>query len=219
MWPPAGCISAAVRVDAIPAPSNGNGTYVEPTYGYGYGAPEPTPYLAPTVVAPGAGYVAAAPYGLNGNGYGYGNGSLAAALLQRRSGVERLWSGATLLFRAAAAGSNPLQRQWTLHRRPWLRYRALLLRHAYSLNAWGAGAPGERNACETPYGRKIKAVEKTYQEETHADVHTISELDRTRESVQSRTLLSELKPLRSWPRKWELKSSRSISRPARTTSL
>src|SRR3954452_13948660 len=40
--------------------------------------------------------------------------------------------------------------------------------------------PGERNACETPYGRKIKAVEKTYKEETHADVHTISELDRTR---------------------------------------
>jgi hypothetical protein len=26
------------------------------------------------VVAPGAGYVAAAPYGLNGNGYGYSNG-------------------------------------------------------------------------------------------------------------------------------------------------
>ena len=31
---------------------------------YGYGVPEP--YLAPTVVAPGAGYVVAAPYGLNG---------------------------------------------------------------------------------------------------------------------------------------------------------
>src|SRR6478672_5500936 len=44
----------------------------------------------------------------------------------------------------------------------------------------GRWRPGERNACETPYGRKIKAVEKTYQEETHADVHTISELDRTR---------------------------------------
>jgi hypothetical protein len=44
---------------------------------YGYGVPEP--YLAPTVVAPGEGYVVAAPYGLNrngyGNGYGYGNGS------------------------------------------------------------------------------------------------------------------------------------------------
>ena len=26
------------------------------------------------MVAPGAGYVAAAPYGLNGNGYGYSNG-------------------------------------------------------------------------------------------------------------------------------------------------
>jgi hypothetical protein len=30
--------------------------------------------VAPTLVAPGAGYVAAAPYGLNGNGYGYNNG-------------------------------------------------------------------------------------------------------------------------------------------------
>jgi hypothetical protein len=77
MWPPAECISdGGGPVYVIPAPSNGNGTYVEPTYGYGYGAPEPTPYLAPTVVAPGAGYVAAAPYGLNGNGYGYGNGPL-----------------------------------------------------------------------------------------------------------------------------------------------
>ena len=42
---------------------------------YGNGAPEPTPYLAPTVVAPGTGYVAVAPYGLNGNGYGYGYGN------------------------------------------------------------------------------------------------------------------------------------------------
>ena len=30
--------------------------------------------MAPTVVAPGAGYVVAAPYGLNGNGYGNGYG-------------------------------------------------------------------------------------------------------------------------------------------------
>ena len=30
----------------------------------------------------------------------------------------------------------------------------------------GRSRPGERNACETPYGRKIKAVEKTYQEDT-----------------------------------------------------
>ena len=179
---PGGVYIGGGPVYVIPAPSNGNGTYVEPTYGYGYGAPEPTPYLAPTVVAPGAGYVAAAPYGLNGNGRLWlWQRPAAAALLQRRSGVERLWSGATLRSRAAAAGSNPLQRQRTLHRRPWLRYRALLLRHSLQpRNAWGARVPGERNACETPYGRKIKAVEKTYQEDTHADVHTISELDRTR---------------------------------------
>jgi hypothetical protein len=64
---PGGVYIGGGPVYVIPAPSNGNGTYVEPTYSYGYGAPEPTPYLAPTVVAPGAGYVAAAPYGLNGN--------------------------------------------------------------------------------------------------------------------------------------------------------
>jgi hypothetical protein len=58
-------------VYVIPAPSNGNATYVEPTYGYACGVPEPTPYLAPTVVAPGADYAAAAAaYGMNGNGYG-----------------------------------------------------------------------------------------------------------------------------------------------------
>jgi hypothetical protein len=71
---PGGVYIGGGPVYVIPAPSNGNGTYVEPTYSYGYGAPEPTPYLAPTVVAPGAGYVAAAPYRLNGNGYGYGYG-------------------------------------------------------------------------------------------------------------------------------------------------
>jgi hypothetical protein len=72
---PGGVYIGGGPVYVIPAPSNGNGTYVEPT-GYGYGVPEPTPYLAPTVVAPGAGYVVAAPYGLNGNGYGngYSNG-------------------------------------------------------------------------------------------------------------------------------------------------
>lgn len=69
---PGGVYIGGGPVYVIPAPSNGNGTYVEPSYGYG--APEPTPYLAPTVVAPGTGYVAAAPYGLNGNGYGYGYG-------------------------------------------------------------------------------------------------------------------------------------------------
>jgi hypothetical protein len=85
---PGGVYIGGGPVYVIPAPSNGNGTYVEPTYGYGYGVQEPTPYLAPTVVAPGAGYVGAALYGLNrnrygdaygyrngyGNAYGYGNG-------------------------------------------------------------------------------------------------------------------------------------------------
>jgi hypothetical protein len=95
---PGGVYIGGGPVYVIPAPSNGNGygnangygygnaygygdgygnvTYVEPVYGYG--VQEPTPYLAPTVVAPGAGYVAAALYGLNrnryGNGYGYHNG-------------------------------------------------------------------------------------------------------------------------------------------------
>ena len=70
---PGGVYIGGGPVYVIPAPSNGNGTYVEPT-AYEYGVPEP--YLEPTVVAPGAGYVVAAPYGLNGNGYGYryGNG-------------------------------------------------------------------------------------------------------------------------------------------------
>jgi hypothetical protein len=68
---PGGVYVGGGPVYVIPAPSNGNGTYVEPTAD-GYGMPEPTPYPAPTVVAPGAGYVAAAPYGLNGNGNGYG---------------------------------------------------------------------------------------------------------------------------------------------------
>ena len=67
---PGGVYIGGGPVYVIPAPSNGNGTYGEPTNGYGYGAPGPAPYLAPTVVAPGAGYVVAAPYGLNGNGYG-----------------------------------------------------------------------------------------------------------------------------------------------------
>jgi hypothetical protein len=67
---PGGVYIGGGPVYVIPAPSNGNGTYVEPT-AYGYGVPEP--YLEPTVVAPGAGYVAA-PYGLNGNGYGNGYG-------------------------------------------------------------------------------------------------------------------------------------------------
>jgi hypothetical protein len=75
---PGGVYIGGGPVYVIPAPSNGNGTYVEPTYGYGYGVQEPTPYLAPTVVAPGAGYVGAALYGLNrnryGDAYGYGNG-------------------------------------------------------------------------------------------------------------------------------------------------
>src|SRR5215475_9403303 len=70
---PGGVYIGGGPVYVIPAPSNG--TYVEPTYGYGYGVPEPTPYLAPTVVAPGAGYVAPALYGYgNGYGYGYDNG-------------------------------------------------------------------------------------------------------------------------------------------------
>jgi hypothetical protein len=76
---PGGVYIGGGPVYVIPAPSNGIGTYVEPTYGVGYGVVDPTPYLAPTVVAPGAGYVAAAPYGLNGNGYGYGYGPPPAA--------------------------------------------------------------------------------------------------------------------------------------------
>ena len=71
---PGGVYIGGGPVYVIPAPSNGNGTYVEPAYGYGYGVPEPRPYVAPTVVAPGVGYGVAAPYGLNGNGYGYRNG-------------------------------------------------------------------------------------------------------------------------------------------------
>jgi hypothetical protein len=51
---PGGVYIGGGPVYVIPAPSNGNGTYVEPT-AYGYGVPEP--YLAPTVVAPGPGYV------------------------------------------------------------------------------------------------------------------------------------------------------------------
>jgi hypothetical protein len=45
-WAPGGVYIGGGPVYVIPAPSNGNGTYVEPTYGYGYGVPEPTPYLA-----------------------------------------------------------------------------------------------------------------------------------------------------------------------------
>jgi hypothetical protein len=70
---PGGVYIGGGPVYVIPAPNNGNGTYVEPTYGNGYGLPGPAPYLAPTVVAPGPDYVVAPPYGLNGNGYGYGN--------------------------------------------------------------------------------------------------------------------------------------------------
>jgi hypothetical protein len=66
---PGGVYIGGGPVYVIPAPSNGNGTYAEPTYGYGYGVPEPTPYVAPTMVVPGVGYGVAAPYGLNGNGY------------------------------------------------------------------------------------------------------------------------------------------------------
>ena len=66
---PGGVYIGGGPVYVVPAPSNGNGTYVEPT-AYQYGLPES--YLARTVVAPSAGYVAAAPYGLNGNGYGNG---------------------------------------------------------------------------------------------------------------------------------------------------
>ena len=151
---PGGVYIGGGPVYVIPAPSNGNGTYVEPTYSYGYGAPEPTPYLAPTVVAPGAGYVAAAPYGLNGNRLWLWQRLAAAALLQRRSCVERLWSGATLRSRAAAAGSNPLQRQWTLHRRPWLRYRALLLRHSLSPQRLGRWRPGRTQRLRNPVWTK-----------------------------------------------------------------
>src|SRR5262245_29502728 len=68
---PGGVYIGGGPVYVIPAPSNGNGPYVEPT-AYEYGEPEP--YLEPVVVAPGAGYVVSAPYGLNGNGYGYSNG-------------------------------------------------------------------------------------------------------------------------------------------------
>jgi len=67
---PGGVYIGGGPVYVTPAPSNGYGTYVEPTYGYGYGVPGPTPYVAPTVVVPGVGYGVAAPYGLNGNGYG-----------------------------------------------------------------------------------------------------------------------------------------------------
>jgi len=72
---PGGVYIGGGPVYVIPAPSNGNGNYVEPIYeygngyGYGNGGLGPPPYLAPTV-APGADYVVG-PYGLNGNGYGY----------------------------------------------------------------------------------------------------------------------------------------------------
>jgi hypothetical protein len=69
---PGGVYIGGGPVYVIPAPSNANATYVEPSYGYG--VPQPTPYPAPTVVAPGAGYVTATPFGLNGSGYRYGNG-------------------------------------------------------------------------------------------------------------------------------------------------
>src|SRR5262249_23327340 len=66
---PGGVFIGGGPVYVVPAPS----TYAEPIYGYG--VPEPTPYLAPTVLAPGAGYVAATLYGNGyGHGYGYGNG-------------------------------------------------------------------------------------------------------------------------------------------------
>jgi hypothetical protein len=71
---PGGVYIGGGPVYVTPAPSNGNGTYVAPTYGYGYGVPEPTPYVAPTVVVPGVGYGVAPPYGVNGNGNGYGYG-------------------------------------------------------------------------------------------------------------------------------------------------
>jgi len=61
---PGGVFIGGGPVYVNPAPS----TYAEPIYGYG--VPAPTPYLAPPVVAPRAGYVAAALYG---NGYGYGS--------------------------------------------------------------------------------------------------------------------------------------------------
>jgi hypothetical protein len=75
---PGGVYIGGGPVYVIPAPGNGDGTYAEPTYGYGRGVPQRTPYLAPTVVAPGAGYVAA-PYGVNGNGYGNGYGPPSGA--------------------------------------------------------------------------------------------------------------------------------------------
>ena len=80
---PGGVYIGGGPVYVIPAPSNGNGTYVEPT-GYGYGVPEPTPYLAPTVVAPGAGYVVAAPYGLNGNATATAMATATATARHRR---------------------------------------------------------------------------------------------------------------------------------------
>jgi hypothetical protein len=68
---------ASGTVYVMPAPSNGNGSYIEPVYdygnGYGNGVLEPAPYPAPVVAVPGSGYVVT-PYGLNGNGYGYRNG-------------------------------------------------------------------------------------------------------------------------------------------------
>jgi hypothetical protein len=76
---PGGVYIASGNVYVIPAPGNGNGSYVEPIYdygngyGYGNGVPEPAPYPVPVVAAPGSGYVVV-PYGLNGNGYGYRNG-------------------------------------------------------------------------------------------------------------------------------------------------
>jgi len=65
---PGGVYIGGGPVYVTPAPNNGNGTYVEPTY-YGYGVPAPGPYVAPTV---------GPPYGLNGNGYGNGNGYYGA---------------------------------------------------------------------------------------------------------------------------------------------
>jgi hypothetical protein len=74
---PGGVYIASGPVYVIAAPSNGNGSYIEPIYdngngyGYGNGVLEPSPYLAPVVAAPGSGYVVT-PYDLNGNGYAYG---------------------------------------------------------------------------------------------------------------------------------------------------
>ena len=73
---PGGVYIGGGPVYVTPAPNNGNGTYVEPTY-YGYGVPG---HLG-AYVAPRRWW---RPYGLNGNGYGNGNAAMVIMARRRR---------------------------------------------------------------------------------------------------------------------------------------